>query len=76
MRLEEAKAAQRQELKRLENQRDLHAIAAKLNAYSEADSGGAYDECRTACSEAVFEGSFYRKDDQAYNQAWEALNAH
>lgn len=35
--MEEAIATQRQELKKLENQRDLHVIAAKLKAYSEVD---------------------------------------
>lgn len=39
MEMEEAIAAQRQELKRLENQRDLQVIAAKMKAYSEAGSG-------------------------------------
>ncbi|XP_030281177.1 uncharacterized protein LOC115586350 [Sparus aurata] len=39
--MEEAVAAQRQELKRLENQRDLQVIAAKMKAYSEAGSGEA-----------------------------------
>lgn len=38
IKMEEAIAAQRQELKRLENQRDLEVIAAKLKAYSETDS--------------------------------------
>ena len=26
-------------------------------------------------AKSVVEGTFYRKDDEAYNQAWEALNA-
>ena len=39
--MEEAISAQRQELKRLESQRDLDVIAAKLKVYSEADSGEA-----------------------------------
>ncbi|KAL6461982.1 hypothetical protein MHYP_G00301270 [Metynnis hypsauchen] len=42
--MEEAIATQRQELKRLEDQRDLQVIAAKLKAYAEADS---------ACSNAM-----------------------
>lgn len=36
--MKQAIAAQRQELKRLEDQRDLQVIAAKLRAYSEASS--------------------------------------
>ncbi|CAI5682991.1 unnamed protein product [Oreochromis niloticus] len=169
--MEEAIATQRQELKRLENQRDLQVITAKLKAYSKADSSEACGEDKSAHSEvvscpplapeeiipekthknnnneqpnnnnesllmqalhdtmvltrlpapeppvfsgdplkflewstsfkalierrctnpadrlfylrkyisgearSVLEGSFYRKDDQAYDQAWEALNA-
>lgn len=38
---------------RLENQRDLQVIAAKLKAYSEADSGEAGDGSRTARSEVA-----------------------
>ncbi|KAG7496410.1 hypothetical protein JOB18_018512 [Solea senegalensis] len=170
MEMEEAIATQKQELKRLENQRDLQVIAAKMKAYSEAGSGEAPG---TVCSEvnhcppvsikketkekqlhqisnnelaspannevslvqalhdtmaltrlpapepsvfsgdplkflewstsfkalierrctnqadrlfylqkyisgeaqSVLEGSFYRKDEEAYNQAWEALNS-
>lgn len=26
-------------------------------------------------AQSVLEGSFYRKDDEAYDQAWEALNS-
>ncbi|XP_060759736.1 uncharacterized protein LOC132870171 [Neoarius graeffei] len=37
--MEAAIAAQRQELKKLENRRDLEVISAKLKAYSDADSG-------------------------------------
>ncbi|XP_067380798.1 uncharacterized protein [Channa argus] len=51
IKMEEAIAAQRQELKRLENQRDLEVIAAKLKAYSETDSGESCDERTAACSE-------------------------
>ncbi|XP_034150370.1 uncharacterized protein LOC114839868 [Esox lucius] len=161
IKMEEAIAAQRQELKRLENERDLQVIAAKLKAYSEADSGESNNERIKACYEvtppvafkevkeeqtthfdketsvvqalhdtmvlsrlpapepsvfsgdplkflewrtsfkalieqrctnsadklfylqkyisgeaqSVLEGSFYRKDDEAYGQAWEALNS-
>ncbi|XP_056597979.1 uncharacterized protein LOC130433119 [Triplophysa dalaica] len=50
IKMEEAIAAQKQELKRLENQRDLQVIAAKLKAYSEADSS---DESRTTGSEVA-----------------------
>lgn len=167
--MEEAIAAQRQELKRLENQQDLQVIAAKMKAYSVAGSGEApgagevspcppvlnrnketkeeqlhqnygngqsdnvskevslvqalhdtmaltrlpapepsvfsgdplkFIEWSTSfkalierrCTnpadrpfylqkyisgeaQSVLEGSFYRKDEEAYNQAWEALNA-
>lgn len=48
--MEEAIAAQKQELKRLENQRDLDVIAAKLKVYSEADSGEACDKNKAAHS--------------------------
>ncbi|XP_056236444.1 uncharacterized protein LOC130172051 [Seriola aureovittata] len=171
MNMEEAIAAQRHELKRLENQRDLNVIAAKIKAYSEADSDEICSENKSVDSKAarsppvpfkeikeeqtcqnsneqannannetsliqalrdtmvltrlptpepsvffgdplkfiewktsfkaliecrctnpadklfylqryisgearsVVEGSFYRKDEDAYNQAWEALNA-
>lgn len=166
MELEEAIAAQRQELKRLEDQRDLQVIAAKMKAYSEAGSDevpglgvshcppvfnkneenkeepshqnneqsnnvskdislvhAVYDmmtltrlpapepsvfsgdplqfiewstsfkalierRCTNPAdrlfylqkyingeARSVLEGSFYRKDEEAYNQAWEALNA-
>ncbi|XP_049318702.1 uncharacterized protein LOC125780534 [Astyanax mexicanus] len=173
IKMEEAIASQRQELKRLENQRDLQVLAAKLQAYSEDDSDQDCEENRTVqnkvancpqvplsskeikkeqtwqddsteqiahlnneaslaqvlhdtlvltrlpapepavfygdplkflewstsfktlierrCTSpadrlfylqkyiggearSVLEGSFYRKDDEAYNQAWEALN--
>ena len=50
---EEAIAAQKHELKRLENHRDLQVMAAKLKAYSEADSGEACDKSRTAGSEVA-----------------------
>lgn len=53
IKMEEAIAAQRQELKRLENQRDLEVIAAKLKAYSETDSREIFDEGRTVCSEVA-----------------------
>ncbi|KAL1276825.1 hypothetical protein QQF64_036448 [Cirrhinus molitorella] len=171
MEMEEAIATQRLELKRLENQRDLQVIAAKLKVYSEADSDESCNNSRAASIEvancplfskeikkeqacktdnekqtnhtigeasvvqalhdtmvlsrlptpepsvfsgdplkflewrtsfkalierrctnpadklcylqkyvsgeaqSVLEGSFYRKDDEAYDQAWEALNA-
>lgn len=39
MEMESAIAAHKQELKRLEDQRDLQVIAAKMKAYSEAGSG-------------------------------------
>ncbi|XP_051803238.1 uncharacterized protein LOC127533647 [Acanthochromis polyacanthus] len=48
--MEEAIASQKQELKRLENQRDLNVLAAKLKVYSEADSGEAYDKNEAECS--------------------------
>ena len=41
MKMDEAITAQQGELKKLENQRDLQVLAAKLKAYSEADSGEA-----------------------------------
>ena len=47
--MEEAIAAQKQELKKLEDQRDLQVMAANLKAYSEADSGEAWDEDEAAC---------------------------
>lgn len=121
IKMEETITAQRQELKRLENERDLQVIAAKLKAYSEADSGESSNdtmvlrrlpapepsvfswdplkflEWRTSFkaligtnpadklfylqkyvsgeARSVLEGSFYRKDDEAYDQAWEALNS-
>ena len=165
MNMEEAISAQRQELKRLESQRDLDVIAAKLKVYLEADSGEACENkgahshplvpvteikreksCQNTkeqtnnneasslaqalhdtmiltrlpapepsvfsgdpltflewstsfkalierrCTNpadrlfylqkyisgearSVVEGSFYRKDDEAYDQAWQALNA-
>lgn len=109
MNMEEAIAAQKQELKKPENQRDLDVITAKLKTYSEADSNENCSENQAACkflewrksfkarierrcidpadrlfylqkyingeARSVVEGSFYRKDDEAYNQAWEALNA-
>ena len=53
MQMEEAIAAQKQELKKLEDQRDLQVMAAKLKAYSEADSGEAWDEDKAACSEVA-----------------------
>lgn len=42
--MEEAIAARRQELKKLENQRNLNVIAAQLIAYSEVDSNDSYKE--------------------------------
>ena len=53
MQMEEAIAAQKQELKKLEDQRDLKVMAAKHKAYSEADSGEAWDEDKAACSEVT-----------------------
>ena len=38
MQMEEAIAAQKQELKKLEDQRDLQVMAAKLKAYSDRKS--------------------------------------
>lgn len=160
--MEESIAIKRQELKRLENQRDFHVIAAKLKAYSEAVSDEPSNESKAASREiinfssiskmkkeeqtnhtnseasliqalhdamvlnrlptpepsivtgnpltflewrtsfktlieqccknpvdklfylqkyingealTVFEGIFYRKDDEAYDQAWEILNS-
>ena len=52
MKMEEAIAAQKQELKKLENQRDLDVIAAKLKAYSDADSNGGDSQSQAACDEA------------------------
>lgn len=51
--MEEAIATQRQELKRLENQRDLQVITAKLKAYSQADSSEACGEDKSAHSAVV-----------------------
>lgn len=51
IKMEEAIAAQRQELKRLENEQDLQVIAAKLKAYSEADKSN--NKSRTAHSEVA-----------------------
>ena len=42
--MEDVIAAQRQKLKRLENQREIEIIAAKLKAYSEADSSESHDK--------------------------------
>ncbi len=53
MKMEEAIATQRLELKRLENQRDLQVIAAKLKVYSEADSGESCNDSIAASSEVA-----------------------
>lgn len=53
MKMEEAIATQRLELKRLENQRDLQVFEAKLKAYSEAASGEFNNDSRAACSEVA-----------------------
>ena len=44
--MEDAIAAQKQELKRLENQRDLQVMAAKLRVYSEAEGSETHDRGR------------------------------
>lgn len=62
IKMEEAIAAQRQELKRLENERDLQVIAAKLKAYSEADSGEASNQSRSPSSEAAYRPPFSQKE--------------
>ncbi len=51
--MEEAIATQRLELKRLENQRDLQVIAAKLRVYSEDDSGESCNDSIAASSEVA-----------------------
>ncbi|KAI2646382.1 hypothetical protein H4Q32_025464 [Labeo rohita] len=53
MEMEEAIATQRLELKRLENQRDLQVIAAKLKVYSEADSDESCNNSRAASIEVA-----------------------
>ena len=45
--------AQRQELKRLEHQRDLEAMEAKLKVYTEEESRGNSQRCSLACSIAM-----------------------
>lgn len=51
IKMEEAIATQRLELKRLENHRDLQVIAAKLRVYSEADSSESCNDSIAASSE-------------------------
>lgn len=51
--LEQAIAAQTQELKKLENQRDLDVITAKLKVYSEADSNESCSKNQAACCKAA-----------------------
>ncbi|KAI2667077.1 FHA domain-containing protein PS1 [Labeo rohita] len=106
MKMEEAIATQRLELKRLEYQRDLQVIAAKVKQTSctctSVFSGDPLKflvwrtsfkalierRCRNPAdklfylqkyvsgeAQSVLEGSFYRKCDEAYDQAWEALNS-
>lgn len=53
MNMEETIAAQKQRLKKLENQRDLDMIAAKLQAYSEAVSGEVCNENKAAHSKVT-----------------------
>ncbi|KAL6479864.1 hypothetical protein MHYP_G00108970 [Metynnis hypsauchen] len=68
--MEEAIATQRQELKRLEDQRDLQVIAAKLKAYSEADSGEACDESSSVRTDVINHPTVPYKEikrDQTFN---------
>ena len=53
MQMEKAIATQKKEYHKLEDQRDLQVMAAKLKAYSDADSGETWDEEKAACSRAL-----------------------
>lgn len=62
--MEEAIAPQRQELKILENERDLQVMATRLKSYSDAYSDESSNESRTACSEVASCPSVFTKETE------------